>query len=102
METMTKPFTKYQKDEILPLIHNRQETVQEDIESADEFEATPGALDELERKIKADDMNFTEAEKAWLIEEIEFRMEIASEADEPYQAAAFLKSLQNAIDKINS
>lgn len=98
-------LTKYQIEEIIPLIEIRRETVEEDEDSADELEATPGALDELEAKIESNSMNFTELEKQWLIGELETRMNIANGNKghgEDMHILAFNKSMQNAIDKINA
>lgn len=97
-----KKFTAYQKEEILALLEIRRETVEDDIESATPLEAIPGALDLLEKKIEADDMNFTDLEREWIIEECEWRQQVAydNEGNEGIKVYALANSMQNAMDKI--
>lgn len=56
-------FTKQQKDELLCRIEIRKDTIEEDLDSADAFEAIPDALDKLKEKILYDSKDFNEAEK---------------------------------------
>lgn len=100
---MATKFTKYQIDEILPLIDIRRETIEADPESADAFE-TEESLVELKGKVEAGRMDFTEDEKAFLIEELENRINVGYDNfdDEGIRVFPFINSLKNAIEKINS
>lgn len=100
---MKTQFTRYQKEEIIPLIEIRQDTIAEDADSADEFE-TEESLNRLMQKIQCGDMNFTEAEKKWLIREFNTRVSIANgnKGHEPLMVLnSYINSMHNAIDKVN-
>ncbi|HLO91531.1 MAG TPA: hypothetical protein VK172_10245 [Lentimicrobium sp.] len=98
-----KTFTKYQKEEIIALIEIRQETILEDPESADEFEANADSLQVLMNKVICDDMNFSREEKLWLISELDNRISVANDnlGSEGTKVLGLVRSLRNAIDKIN-
>lgn len=100
---MKNVFTKYQIDEIVPLIDIRLETITEDPDSADDFE-TEESLEALKVKVESGSMDFTDAEKKFLIEELECRISVGygNLDDEGVKVYGFINSLQNAIDKINS
>ncbi len=97
-----KKFTKLQREEILHAIHVRQDTIEDDIESASPFEAKVGALEALEEKIEKGDMNFTAEEREWLGGEIDNLIDIAyaNEGTEGVKVFGLANSMQNAIDKL--
>lgn len=98
-----KQFTKYQIDEIIPLIEIRRDTIEDDPDSADDFETTE-SLDELERKIEANTMDFTENEKARLRGYLETRLNIAYgnlNHEEAMEIKSYIASMNNALSKIN-
>ncbi len=96
-----------QIQEILYKLEVRMETVQNDPESGDEFELIPGALQELEKKLKKLDPVFTEPEIKWMVEELEWAIEMADPSGElglsKSERAArrrYMKDMQQAIDEI--
>ncbi len=101
-----RSFTEFQKEELICLLGIRQDTVECDPESADPLEAIPGALEALKTKIQTGVMDFTELERDWLIEELETRMQVGYDniecKAEKMSRMAFIKSMQNAIDKVYS
>jgi len=98
----TMKFTKLQKEEILHCISVRQDTVEEDIDSASPFEAKEGALDTLADKIKNGVMTFTPEEIEWLKEELDNRIDIAyaNEGTEGVKVFGYANAMQNAMDKL--
>ncbi len=100
---MEKKFTPYQIDEIVPLIDIRLETIEDDPDSADEFE-TPESLTTLKNKIESGNMEFTEPEKKFLIEELECRKEVGygNQSNEGIKIFGFINSLSRAITLIKS
>jgi len=98
-----KKFTSLQITDILDCIDLRIDTISDDPESADEFETIEN-LNILMEKIKAKDINLTIAERAWICEELEWKIEMAESAkDNPeigFKAQAEINSLRNAINKI--
>ena len=64
-------FTKWQRAEILSLIEIREDTIECDPESADQFEQTEGALECLKQKIVRNADSFTVEEKGWIVRELE-------------------------------
>jgi hypothetical protein len=99
-------FTKLQLDEIIAKLEIRQETIEGDIESADEFEAMPGALEALKTKLEAGSMDFTEAEKKWMRGEFNDLIEVAygnmngHGKQERLMQMASVSSCNNALDKL--
>lgn len=100
-------LTKLQKEEILICLWNRQEAIEEDIDSATEFEAITGNLEALEQKIKSGSTDFSEDQKQWLKEEFENLADIgtsnissSSSDKEERQIIGFINSMNNAINKI--
>ncbi len=98
----TMKFTKLQKEEILHCISVRQDTVEEDIDSASPFEAKEGALDTLADKIMNGVMTFTPEEIEWLNEELDNRIAIAycNVGTEGVRVFGYANSMQNAMDKL--
>jgi hypothetical protein len=98
-----KKFTPSQKYEILDSIDLRKDTISIDPDSATSFE-TIDNLNLLSNKVKLGDMNFTDDERVWIWEELEWKVEMTQGAIENpeigFKAQAELNSLINAINKI--
>lgn len=86
-------FTKQQKDELLFCIQIRQETIEMDSDSADQFERIPDALNKLEQKILEGSRDFTEAEKKWMIEELDNKLGVSIRDD--YQIRGAITKIRN-------
>lgn len=94
-------LTKFQRDEMLSKLQIRIETVEEDAESANGFEGTPGALPALEGKLRAETDDFTPEERAWLIEEAEDLISMSDEnKGDPLWNNGLKKSMDNLIQKL--
>lgn len=93
-------FTKLQKDEIIPLIEIRQDTIDDDPDSASGIELIPGALNQLKNKIESNIFEFTDGEKEFLIGEFEARRECGEANSSHDNTVSFVRSMQNAINKL--
>ena len=98
-----KTFTLYQKEEILHRIDVREETLEVDPESCDDFENS-GGLESLREKIKGDVMEFTLQEITWLKTELEDIEDIGwsnMRSLGPEKVNGHIRSMQNAQTKLN-
>lgn len=100
---MSKQFTKLQREEILNRIDVREETIEDDPESASGIEQQDGALEVLRSKVKAGTMDFTEGERTWLLEEVENMESIGWDnmrSEGPERVNGYIGSMRNAAKKI--
>ena len=105
MTTIDIKLTKLQREEISHRVWVRRDSVEEDSSAADEFEAVPGNLDNLEDKLQASKgpITLTEGEAKWVKSEVE---NIASAfeanfANEGFKVQASVNSLYNVADKLS-
>ena len=99
-----KHFTAYQKEELIALLDIRVDSIVDDIESASGIETVPGALDILRGKIESDNMDFTDDEREWIVEEAETRIKVCygNMSSEGAAVLGLLRSMQNVIDKVSN
>lgn len=95
------PLTKLQREEIIGMLQIRRDSITTDESNADAFEAIPGALDTLEKKLNEGQSDFTALEKVWMIEEFEKLIDMAN-GNKKSQIAeeSFIRSMNNAIEKL--
>lgn len=98
-----RAFTKLQKEEALYKIDIRMGVVDDDPDSGDDFENTPGALQSLRDKVSSNAMNFTPAEAEFLKAEFWNCEDMAwsNIGCEGVKALGYAASMQNAIGKIS-
>lgn len=82
-ETRTLKVTAFQAEEIEHRINVRRGAAEDDPESGDDFENTPGALDALNAKIQpllkgGGVLTITEPERVWLLGEVGNMADIAA------------------------
>lgn len=94
-----KEFTENQKLELIGLLDIRYDTITDDADSADVFE-TEDSLTALRSKLEANSTRYTDSEAKWMIRELLNRLGIADEAPTVQERNAFVRSLENAIDKL--
>lgn len=100
-----KLFTENQKSELLYKTQIRKETVEDDPDSADDFEATEGALEQLIEKLNNDATEYTEAETNFLIQEIDNCIDIANGGGQPNEKMsriAYIRSMEDAKEKLQN
>lgn len=102
---MKTPFTQFQTEELIGLVEIRIDTIVEDPESADHFE-TEESLEALKSKFLNKSTDYSKDEIQWIVTELENRIEVGYDngagPDERASRAAFIKSLNNAMEKVQS
>lgn len=99
-----KPFTRLQREEIEHKIDVRQESIEDDMDSASGIELEEGALDNLRAKIRSGIMDFTEGERQWIVSELENAEDIGwsnMRSEGPEKVNGYIGSMRNAINKIS-
>lgn len=97
-----KPFTKFQTEEIIGLLDVRYDTIEDDPESADDFE-TVESLNTLRGKLQMGATDYTLNEAKWIIQELENRKGVAHANDGSIsfgEKNSFINSLDSAIGKL--
>ena len=102
-KTIVMQLTKFQRDELEYVADVRLDTIEDDIESACEFERS-GKLPELKQKLIDNVMDFTPSEIKWMVRELENRIDIGeSNRDcDGFTVQGYINSMYNAIKKLQS
>ena len=96
-------FTELQKEELLHRIGVRQDTIDEDPESACGIEMVKGSLDTLKLKLElGEKTNFTQGEIYWMIEELDDMISIgrSNRGTEGIVVEGYINSMNNAKTKL--